>query len=374
MPVVLALAAGSLAAQVRHVSDAEVLEVHEAAILVDGHNDVTSNTVDGMDIGPRRNEEHTDLVRLREGGFGAVFFAAYVSPSYVEGNHSAHRVLEMIDTIRHDIVERYPDDFTLALTADDVVRAHDEGKIAALIGIEGGHAIEDSLRLLRDYYALGARYMTLTHSNTNNWADSAGGVGVYGENRHGGLTDLGRDVVREMNRIGMMVDVSHVSDDTFWDVMEVSTAPVIASHSSCRALTNIPRNMTDEMIQAMAEKGGVIAIGLGCGFVNKASADTSRWFNPAIYDRTDIEIVPATLDQVIDHIDHAVDIAGIDAVGLGSDFEGVECTPIGLEDASKMPNLTRALLEHGYVREDVLKILGGNMLRVMREVERVAEN
>jgi len=362
-----------LAAQTRQVTDAEVREVHDGAILVDGHNDVPSNTVRGMDIGPRRSEEHTDLVRLREGGVGAVFFAAYVSASYVEGNQAAHRALEMIDTIRYDIVERYPDDFVLALSADDVVRAHEEGKIAALIGIEGGHAIEDSLRLLRSYYALGVRYMTLTHSNTNNWADSAGGVGRPAENRHGGLTDFGRDVIREMNRLGMMVDVSHVSDDTFWDVIEVSQAPVIATHSSCRAITDIPRNMTDEMIEAMAEKGGVIAIGLGCGFVNKESADTSRWFNPAIYDRTDIEIVPATLEQVVAHIDHAVEIAGIDAVGLGSDFEGVECTPIGLEDASKMPNLTRALLEHGYSREDVTKILGGNILRVMRDVQRFAD-
>src|SRR5271165_153017 len=228
----------------REVSNEEVERVHRSLLLIDTHNDVTSKTVEGFDIGKTASTGHTDVPRLRQGNVGAQFFAAFVSSSYVDGNHSARRTLEMIDTIRHDIVERYPNDFTLALTADDIERAHREGKIAALIGIEGGHAIEDSLRLLRDYYALGVRYMTLTHVNTNGWADSSGDMDNAKIEHHNGLTDFGKQVVREMNRLGMMVDISHVADKTFWDALEVSSAPVFASHSSCRALANVPRNMT----------------------------------------------------------------------------------------------------------------------------------
>jgi membrane dipeptidase len=223
-------------AQTRKVTDAEVKRVHSSALLIDTHNDITSRTVEGYDIGKNKNDGHTNLTALREGGVGAVFFAAYVSSSYGNGNRSAHRTLEMIDTIRHDIAERYPNDFVLATTADDIERIHQQGKIAALIGIEGGHAIEDSLRLLRDDYDLGVRYMTLTHTNTNGWADSSGDLNKPGVEHHNGLTDFGKQVVREMNRLGMMIDVSHVADKTFWDALAVSTAPIIASHSSCRAL------------------------------------------------------------------------------------------------------------------------------------------
>src|SRR6266487_78866 len=194
----------------------------------------------------------------------------------------------MIDTIRHDIVERYPNDFVLALTAADIERAHRSGKIAALIGIEGGHGIEDSLRLLRDYYALGVRYVTLTHTNTNGWADSSGDIDKAGINHHNGLTDFGKEVIREMNRLGMMVDISHVADKTFWDALEVSSAPIFASHSSCRALTNVPRNMTDEMIQALAKKGGVVDINFSCGFLSaRPASDNSE---------------SAMLDDVVNHI------------------------------------------------------------------------
>ena len=231
-------------AQTHSVTDAEVQRVHRSALLIDTHNDITSRTVDGYDIGKAKNDGHTNITSLKEGGVGAQFFAVYVSSSYVNGNHSAHRTLEMIDTVRHGIVERYPNDFTLATTADDIQKAHQQGKIAALMGIEGGHAIEDSLRLLRDYYALGIRYMTLTHSNTNNWADSSGDMDKTGVKHHNGLTDFGKDVVREMNRLGMMVDISHVADKTFWDALETSTAPVFASHSSCRVISNVPRNMS----------------------------------------------------------------------------------------------------------------------------------
>src|ERR1700693_3843921 len=262
--------------QTNTVTDAEVQRVHKSALLIDTHNDITSKTVDGYDIGTAKNDGHTNLTALKEGGVGAQFFAVYVSASYVNGNHSARRTLEMIDTVRHDIIGRYPNDFVFATTADDIERIHKQGKIAALMGIEGGHAIEDSLRLLRDYYALGIRYMTLTHTNTNNWADSSGDIDKSGVERHNGLTDFGKQVVREMNRLGMMVDISHVADKTFWDALEVSSAPIFASRSSCRALANVPRNMTDEMIVALAKKGGVVQINFSCDFLSQKTADADN--------------------------------------------------------------------------------------------------
>src|SRR5271165_6670188 len=291
-------------AQSRTITDAEVEKVHRSALLIDTHNDITSRTVDGYDVGKNAGDGHTNLAGLRAGGVGAQFFAVYVAAGYVNGNRSAHRTLEMIDTVRHDIIDRYPNDFALALTADDIERAHREGKIAALIGIEGGHAIEDSLRLLRDYYALGIRYMTLTHSNTNNWADSSGDFTRDDVKHHDGLTDFGKDVVREMNRLGMMVDISHVADKTFWAALEVSKAPIFASHSSCRAISNVPRNMTDEMIAALGKKRGVVQINFYCGFLNadalKASqAAGASAAGPAPTPR-------ATLADVVKHINHVV--------------------------------------------------------------------
>jgi membrane dipeptidase len=375
--------------QKKTVTDAEVQRAHQSAILIDTHNDVTSATVEGLDIGPRRTEGHTDVVRLKEGGVGATFFAVFVAANYVEGNHSANRTLQMIDTVRHDIVERHSNDFELVTTADGIVAAHKRGKFAALLGIEGGHAIEDSLRLLRDFYSLGVRYMTLTHSNNNNWAGSSGVDGA------GGLTDFGKQVVAEMNRLGMMVDISHVSDKTFWDALEVSKVPVFASHSSCRAISPIARNMTDEMIVAMAKKGGVIQINFGCEFLSAESAKTSALGNPAMraqFAAMAAELkgksaeerravmrkmressgprVRAKLSDVVAHINHVVQIAGVDAVGIGSDYDGVSCVPEGLDDVSKYPNLTRALLEEGYTAEEIRKIYGGNLIRVMRAVER----
>ena len=251
------------------------------------------------------------------------------------------------------------------------------------MGIEGGHAIEDSLRLLRDYYALGIRYMTLTHSNTNNWADSSGDMDKAAVKHHNGLTSFGKDVVREMNRLGMIVDISHVADKTFWDTLEVSTAPPFASHSSCRAVANVPRNMTDDMIKALAKRGGVVQINFSCDFLSQATADAAKAIMPKMmaaasggaanrsqlmeqYRKT---VPPATLADVVEHIDHVVKIAGVNAVGIGSDFDGIFCVPTGLEDVSKFPNLTRALLEKGYSAEDIRKIYGENVLRVMRAVE-----
>jgi membrane dipeptidase len=341
--------------QNRSVTDDEVMKVHRSALLIDTHNDVTSRTVEGFDIGPRAKDGHTDIVRLREGGMGAQFFAVYVAPEYVTGNHSANRALQMIDTVRRDIIAKYPNEFVFATTAAEIEAARKRGKIAALMGIEGGHAIEDSLRLLRDYYALGVRYMTLTHANTNNWADSSGDMTSAGVLHHNGLTDFGKQVVREMNRLGMMVDISHVADKTFWDALEVSKAPIFASHSSCRALADVPRNMTDEMIAALAKKGGTVQINFNCGFLEPGARPPH-----------------ATLADVVEHIDHVKKIAGVDAIGIGSDFDGVPCTPEGLEDVSKFPNLTRALLQKGYTAADIRKIYGGNLLRVMRAVEAAA--
>ena len=338
----------------------QVKAITKSAILIDTHNDIPSFTVDGADIG-NSPKTYTDIARLKKGGVGAIFFSVYVASKYVEGNHSANRALEMIDSVDHDIIGRYPDTFVLALTANDIVRAHRQHKIAGLMGLEGGHAIEDSVRILRDYYRLGVRYMTLTHTNTNNWADSSGDMDKPGAQHHNGLTPFGKDVVREMNRLGMMVDISHVADKTFYDALETSQAPLIASHSSARAVTNVPRNMTDDMIKALAQKGGVIQINIYCRFISQKAADAPE----------DTK-VSATLDDVVAHIDHVRQVAGIDAIGLGTDFDGITCAPLGLDDVSMFPNLTRALLEKGYSPADIKKIYGANTLRLMRQVERVA--
>jgi membrane dipeptidase len=254
----------------------------------------------------------------------------------------------------------------MAFTSDDIRRIHKAGKIAALMGIEGGHAIEDSLSALRQFYRLGVRYMTLTHTNTNNWADSAGGINNPAEKRHGGLSDFGREVVREMNRLGMMVDVSHVADDTFQDVIETTQAPVIASHSSCRALTNVPRNLTDDMLKALAQNRGVVMINFYNGFIN------TEYARPGAQAPAKPANV-ATMEMLIQHFEHAIKVAGIDHVGIGSDFDGVDgMLPGGMEDVSKLPAITYELLKRGYTDADVKKILGGNMLRVMAEVEEAA--
>jgi len=376
----------------RVVTDEEVMRVHKSALLIDTHNDVTSSTVAGLDFSQRRQQGHTDLPRLQQGGVGATFFAVYVAANYTNGNHSANRTLQMIDTVRNDIVGKNPEAFELVTTADGIVAAHKEGKIAALMGIEGGHAIEDSLRLLRDYYLLGVRYMTLTHSNSNHWADSSGDA----NKPNNGLSPFGKQVVGEMNRLGIMVDISHVADKTFWDALDVSKAPIFASHSSCRALSDVPRNMTDDMIVALAKKNGVVQINFSCDFLNPESARTAaltpemqtqmRQLQADMANKSPDELRQAlakiragrppmhraTIDDVVKHIDHVVKIAGIDHFGIGSDFDGVECTPEGLDDVSKFPNLTRKLLEAGYTAPDIRKIYGENLLRVMHDVEKVS--
>ncbi|MGE0131002.1 MAG: dipeptidase [Blastocatellales bacterium] len=344
-------------------------KLHREAIVVDTHNDVTSPMTDeGFDLGARdtSGKIQTDIPRMKEGGLDAEFFAIYVASKYAKEGGAARRAMDMIDGV-YEQARRHPGSLEMAFTTEDIRRLHKSGKTAALMGIEGGHAIEDSLSALRQFYKLGVRYMTLTHTNTNNWADSGGGIGNPAEKRHGGLSDFGREVVREMNRTGMMVDISHVADDTFWDVIETTQAPVIASHSSCRALTNVPRNMTDDMLKALAKNRGVVMINFYNGFINTEYAKPGM---PAPAKPAD----KATMDMLMQHFEHAIKVAGIDHVGIGSDFDGVDgLLPGGMEDVTKLPTITYELLKRGYSDADVKKVLGENLLRVMSEVESVAK-
>ena len=336
-----------------------------------------------VDIGRRLEDGQIDLVRLKEGGMHAPFFALWV-PTYFKGAEAVRRTLDLRDSMQ-GVLDRYPDRIQLALTAADVERIVKSGKIAAIISLEGGHQIADDLAVLRMYQRMGVRAMTLTHFRNNNWADSS-----TDKPEHNGLTEFGKEVVREMNRIGMIVDISHVSDKTFYDTLAVTTKPVIATHSSCRALTEFPRNMTDDMLKALARNGGVVGINFGAGFLNQKDADASMKFISGMasqepnltgkeldaYSLEDFRKndgaqprpANATLDDVVAHIDHVVKVAGIDHVGIGSDFDGIPDVPKGLEDVSKMPALVAALLKHGYSEDDIRKIMGGNTLRVMREV------
>ncbi len=376
------------------VTQAEVDRITRDAILIDTHDDVTSQTVKGYDIAAPNKVGQTDLPRMK-GFLGAEFFAVYVGAEYVTGNHSANRALQMIDTVKTDIIAAHPSDFVFATTADQVLQAHKDKKIAALMGIEGGHAVEDSLRLLRDFYTLGIRYMTLTHFNTNTWADSQGDIADEKVKHHNGLTPFGKQVVLEMNRLGMMVDISHTADKTFFDALEVSKAPIIASHSSCRAISDNTRNLTDEMIRALAAKRGTLQINFDCAYLSQRYQNDAKplmaELRPRLAEARKIEdpvarneamekiqeessgkLPPATLADVVAQIDHAVQVGGIDHVGIGTDFDGVGCVPKELSSYDKFPALTRALLEKGYSAAEIEKIYGGNLLRVMREVEQEA--
>lgn len=383
---------------------ARAARLHRASIVIDTHNDITSPLADqGFDLGSSGFDKdgklttHTDLKRMKEGGLGAEFFAVYVGKEYVnkkpsEGGGAARRALDIIDVVTEQ-VRRHPESLEMASTAADIRRIRSKGKIAALMGIEGGHAIEDSLQTMRMFYKLGIRYITLTHTNTNDWADSSGDINDASVQHHNGLTDFGRDVVREMNRIGMMADISHVADKTFFDVIEVSRAPIIASHSSCRALANHPRNMTDEMLKAIATNGGVVMVNFYDGFLDPRKVELAARTRTVQEDLTkqfpndpkrvtdEVEKFrkandpgKTPLSVLIDHIDHIVKVAGIDHVGIGSDFDGVPLTglPEGMEDISKLPNITYELMKRGYSDVDIKKVLGENFLRVMSQVERVA--
>jgi len=373
------------------VSD-KARKLHFSSIVVDTHDDTTQRFLDAkFDIGERAPNGSIDIPRMKEGGLGAIFFSVWI-PSKVTGPEAVDRALEQIDAIREQ-VRKHPRDIVLATTAGEIREAHKKGQIAALIGVEGGHMINSDLAVLRSYAALGVRYMTLTHSGNDEWADSS-----TDKPAHNGLSDLGKDVVREMNRLGMMVDISHVSDKTFADVLAISKAPVIASHSSCRAICDAPRNMTDEMMKALASKGGVVQINYHVGFLSQEFRNAEKAdpkINAAIEeqvnkkcgnneacqllegDRLTREAVEqgklprVGYEKIVEHIDHAVKVAGAEHVGLGSDFDGANM-PYGMEDASKLPFITEALLQKGYSESDVKKILGENTLRVMTEVERVS--
>jgi membrane dipeptidase len=372
---------------------ARARQLHDRAIVIDTHADTTQRILSekGFDIGARHANGSIDIPRMREGGLDAQFFSIWV-PSDVTGPIAVKKAIDQIDAVR-EAVRTHAKDFVLATTAADIRRAASEHKLAALMGVEGGHMIDDDLAPLRSFAALGVRYMTLTHFKNNNWADSS-----TDKPAHNGLTPFGKDVVREMNRLGMMVDISHVADKTFFDVIALTKAPVIASHSSCRALDRHPRNMTDDMLRALAKNGGVVMINYEASFLSEEYRVASEKQNGDVVtqlaamskkckgdeacstlesSRINTEAMisgklpKVTWEKIIEHIDHAVKVAGADHVGLGSDFDGATM-PIGLEDATKMPKLTEALLKKGYAEADVEKILGGNLLRVMEGVERAA--
>jgi membrane dipeptidase len=376
--------------------------IHQSALIVDTHADTPQRFLDeNFDLGQNTpvTEGHIDLDKIRQGNLGAEFFSIWVEPEFK--GHYSQRAMDLIDSV-YQQAARHPDKMIMAFSADDIARAHDQHKFAALMGIEGGHAIENDMRLLRDFYRVGVRYMTLTWSNTNEWADSSGDIQDPNVKHHNGMTDFGKDVVREMNRLGMIVDISHVSDATFYQALLISQAPVIASHSSSRELTNQPRNMTDDMLRAMTNNGGVVMVNFYSAFIDenyrKASSDPAKIKqrdaqvdaykkahahpdgSPVTYDETaPIEKKWATqfprppLKSLIDHIDHVAKVAGIDHVGLGSDFDGVTSLPESIDSAADLPKITQALYQRGYTREQILKILGGNFMRAMREVEATAK-
>jgi membrane dipeptidase len=364
-------------------------DLHFRSIVVDTHDDTTQRLLDPkFDLGVRHTDGSIDIPRMREGGLDAIFFSIYISGT-VTGPTAVRRALEQIEAVRRQIALR-PNDLALATTAAEIRSAFAAHKISVLMGVEGGHMINDDLKNVDKFAALGVRYMTLTHMVNTNWADSS-----TDKPAHNGLTDFGKQVVLEMNRVGMMVDVSHIADKTFYDVLATSRAPVIASHSSCRALDNAPRNMTDDMIKALAAKGGVIQINYHVGFISQEFLDAQN-AHPEIGKTVEAEAKKRCGEQeacqlieadkilreyvaqgklprvdwtkIIDHIDHAVKLVGAEHVGLGSDFDGADM-PYGMEDATHLPRITNALLEKGYSESDITKILGGNTLRLMQEVE-----
>jgi membrane dipeptidase len=373
MRISLAAAVGAaLLVSVGEAQDfkARAIAIHRQTPLIDGHNDYPWALRDldpGRDFGKADISKPvpklmTDIPRLRQGGVGGQFWSVY-TPSSMMGKEATRVTMEQIDTV-HRMTKQWGETFQIAYTADDVDRAFKNGKIASMIGMEGGHSIDNSLPALRMFYALGARYMTLTHSLNLAWADAA-----TDKPEHGGLTKFGEEVVREMNRLGMLVDLSHVSPDTMEDALRVTEAPVIFSHSSAKAICNVPRNVPDNILQLVAKNGGVVMVTFVPGFISQAVADFNA--KPEA-ERKGMTAPRATLSQVADHIDHIRKVAGIDHIGLGGDFDGITDVVQGLEDVSKYPDLTAELLKRGYKDDDIKKILGLNVMRVMRGAEKVA--
>jgi membrane dipeptidase len=372
------------------VVTARARDIHARALVIDTHVDTPQRMLfeESFDLGVRNVSGSVDIPRMREGGLDALFFSIWL-PGSVTGPPAVKQAMLQIDKVR-EAVRTHPNDLLLATSVAEVRRAASEGKIAVLMGMEGGHLINEDLALLRKYVALGVRYLTLTHSLNTPWADSSGDKPA-----HNGLTPFGRDVVRELNRLGVMVDVSHVSDETFYDTIAVTTAPLIASHSSCRAISNSPRNMTDDMLRTLGKNGGVVMINYNAAFLSEEfrvapRSGTLRAQIAAVAKRCGDDQACGILEgervnheamrsgqlpmvswnKLIEHIDHAVKVAGVDHVGLGSDFDGATM-PLGMEDVSSLPKITDALLKKGYSEQDITKILGGNLLRVMQEVEEV---
>jgi membrane dipeptidase len=378
------------------IPNEEALSVQRRAVAVDMHADTVQFVIDdGADLSRRLETTHLDAVRMREGGLDAQFFSVWVEPEfYGTGGESAiARADAQVEAVRA-LAERDPDIWTFATTAADIRRAHDEGRLAALLGLEGGYAIDEKLERVGHYFDRGVRYMTPAWTHSLSWAGSSGDAEGAGR----GLNDFGRAVIREMNRLGMLVDVSHVSDQTFWDMCEVSTSPVVATHSNCRALADVPRNLTDEMIRAIAETGGVVCVLYYPGFLDtgwrarreaveveikplieeaERGVDGGGSIKRIAADRVRLRefaarLAPVPYTRVADHIDHIVGLTGVEHVGCGSDFDGITATLDGLSSVAELPNLTNELLRRGYTAEDVTGILGGNVLRVMEETERRA--
>ena len=370
------------------------LSIHRRAISIDMHADTTQRMVDEqLDINQRLADGQLDAVRMQAGGLDAQFFSIWVEPQLYGGGgeRAIKRADDQINAVR-ELAERHPETWELALSAGDVRRIVGAGKLAALMGLEGGYAIDERLEMVERYYKLGVRYMSPAWSVSTSWAGSSGDEA----GRTRGLNDFGKQVVREMNRLGMMVDVSHVSDPTFWDIVNTSTKPVIATHSGCRAIANVPRNLTDEMIRALAKTGGVCSVLFYPEFLEPGWSEKKKQVDaqiaPLVQKASDEEpggiaqkkmardrvrvreyarrLPPITVARLVDHIDHIVKLVGIDHVGIGSDFDGIQATPTDLATVEDLPNLTAELLRRGYSEQDISKILGGNMLRVMEEVEK----
>jgi membrane dipeptidase len=373
----------TLLAQKSDDISARARKIHFSSLVLDTHIDVTPKLQTDWQFTEKHNTGHIDLPRMKEGGLSGLFFSIYMSGT-VTGPKAVNDSLQRIAAV-HKLAADHPDKVMLCTTAADIRQAHKQGKVVALMGMEGGHMINNSLPVLRMYAALGVRYLTLTHSLNTDWADSSGDTP-----KHNGLTDFGKDVVRELNRLGMMVDISHVADKTFWDALAISQAPLIASHSSCRALCGHPRNMTDEMIKAMATKGGVIQINYLDSYIDndlylwgEKTQSVRRELMQKFPGRENFAKVREELEKqfgaapkakwesIVDHIDHAVKLVGADHVGLGSDFDGATM-PVGMEDCSHLPQITEALLRKGYKEADIRKILGENTVRLLADVEKVA--
>jgi membrane dipeptidase len=396
-PVLLACSLALFFLGVRMVTADDIAErakkLHFSSIVLDTHDDTTQRFFSkaGFDMAERHTDGHIDIPRMRDGGMNAIFFSIWID-GRILGPPAVQKAIDQIDAV-HQMVRKDPKDLVFCRTAADVRAAHAHGKIAVLIGVEGGHMIGNDIRVLRTFGDLGVRYMTLSHFYNDEWADSS-----TDKPAHNGLTDFGKDIVREMNRQGIMVDISHVSDKTFYDALEVSKAPLMASHSSCRALCNHPRDMSDDMIKALAAKGGVIQINYEKSFIDQAYKDATdklsggivAAINNATKDCGDDQECSArrvaemqkemeasgklpsvSWERIIEHIDHVVKLVGADHVGLGSDFDGATM-PTGMEDCSKLPRITEALMRKGYGEDDLRKILGGNLLRVMEQTERVS--